>query len=293
MAVSVGIDLGGHNIKAGLVEDGGNIIRKIEEKTVSREPYPVIEQIGRIARELGACESIPLGVGIPGGLDASREIALMISNFVGWNGLHLRNLIEESAKAPTRIENDANVYALGESWGGAAEGLKNYVVLTLGTGIGGGIVINGKIFAGSHGLAGEPGHIVIGKDEKCGSGCGGIGHLEAICAADALERKAAQMNLSSDMKELWLRREEKNVAPLFDFMLDNLSRGIASIAHILDPEAIILGGGLSKGEGFLDAIRSKISTYLGIPYREILDLRLSIHGNDAPIIGAAALAKSY
>jgi len=294
MSMSVGIDLGGHNIKAGLVEDG-IILNRIEEKTVSRYHEPVIEQIGRIASKLGANSRVPLGVGIPGGLDAAREKALMITNFQGWNGLPIRSMIEEASKAPTKIENDANLYALGEGCKGAAEGLSDYVVLTLGTGLGGGIIIGGEIFSGPHGLAGELGHMVIGNDEKCGSGCGGKGHIETFCAADALERASIEKNLytngeTPDMKKLWERRNQEDVAVFWDSVLNNLAKGVATIMHVLDPQAIIFGGGLSQGEGFIENLRPKILPYLGIPYRELIDLRLSVHGNDAAIIGAAVCA---
>jgi len=293
MPISVGIDLGGHNIKAGLVENGV-ILRRIEKKTESRYHEPVIEQIGRIAKELGANSNIPVGVGIPGGLDVAREKALMITNFINWNGLPLRSMIEEASEAPAKIENDANAYALGEGCKGAAEGLSDYVVLTLGTGIGGGIIIGGKALSGSHGLAGELGHIVIGNDEKCGSGCGGKGHLETFCAADGLERKTIESNLcdgeTPDMKKLWEMRHQEKIAVFWNSMLDNLAKGVATIMHVLDPQAIIFGGGLSRGAGFIDSLRPKIVPYLGMPYRELIDLRLGVHGNDAAIIGAAICA---
>jgi glucokinase len=294
MPISVGIDLGGHNIKAGLVEDG-LILRRIEEVTVSRYHEPVILQIGRIAKELGANNSVPVGVGIPGGLDVARENALMITNFINWNGLPLRSMIEKASEAPTKIENDANVYALGEGCKGAAEGLSDYVVLTLGTGIGGGIIVGGRILSGSHGLAGELGHMVIGNDEKCGSGCGGKGHIETFCAADALERAFVERKLCADgktpdLKKLWEKRNQKDIAEFWDLVLNYLAKGVATIMHVIDPQAIIFGGGLSQGEGFLDSLRPKIVPFLGIPYRELIDLRLSVHGNDAAIIGAALCA---
>jgi len=294
MAISVGIDLGGHNIKAGLVEDGV-IIDRIEEVTESRHYEPVIGQIGRIAKKLGANNVIPVGVGIPGGLDSTREKALMITNFIDWNGLPLRAMIEEASGAPAKIENDANAYALGEGCKGAAAGLSDYVVLTLGTGLGGGIIIGGKVLSGSHGLAGELGHMVIGNDEKCGGGCGGKGHIESFCAADTLERLSKERNLYADgeipdMKKLWEKRDVKDIADFWDMALNNLAKGVATIMHVFDPQAIVFGGGLSQGEGFIDSLRPKIIPYLGIPYRPLLDLRLSVHGNDAAIIGAAVCA---
>jgi glucokinase len=294
MPISVGIDLGGHNIKAGLVEDGV-IIDRVEEKTESRHYEPVIGQIGRIAKMLGANSNVPVGVGIPGGLDAAREKALMITNFIDWNGLPLRSMIEKAAEAPVKIENDANAYALGEGCKGAAEGLSDYVVLTLGTGLGGGIIIGGNVLSGSHRLAGELGHMIIGNDEKCGGGCGGKGHIETFCAADALERVSFEKKLFAigeipDMKKLWERRNEKDIADFWDTVLDSLAKGVATIMHVFDPQAIIFGGGLSQGEGFIDSLRPSVMPYLGMPYRGFLDLRSSVHGNDAAIIGAAVCA---
>lgn len=288
---AVGIDLGGHNVKGGLVKNG-KVIRKIEEKTVSRLHKPVIEQIARMGAELGAGGSVPLGVGIPGSLDTQRERAVMLSNFEGWNGLPVRKMIEDAAGACAAIENDANVYALGEGWSGAAKGLENFITLTLGTGIGGGIVVNGSLLLGAHGIAGEPGHIAISDgDAPCGPGCGGKGHLEAYCAADALERRARAMGLGeAALKELWQRRGERRADEFWNSMLNDLGRGVATLVYLFDPEAIILGGGLSRGTGFIDELKTATAPYLGTQYRRFLDLRLSELGDSAPIVGAAACA---
>jgi len=220
-------------------------------------------------------------------LDTLRETALLLPNFSGWNNLPVRKILSAKIGLPVEIENDANCYALGEGWGGAAAGLTDYVLFTLGTGIGGGIVINGRILRGFHGMAGEPGHLVVGAGEPCG--CGSHGHLEGISGADALERNAEGKGLQPDLKYLWTRRSDPSVAPLWDRALDHLAKGIASAVHLLDPQAVILGGGLSKGEGFLDVLRPRVIDYLASPFKKTLDLRLSLLGNDAALIGAAAL----
>jgi glucokinase len=291
MSGAIGVDLGGHTVVAGRVEEG-KIRAKLEERTEStRKPQPVIAQIARMTRELGADENTPVGVCLPGGLDAARERALMISNFPGWNGLSIRQMFEDAVGAYVAIENDANAYALGEGLAGAAKGLSDYVMLTLGTGIGGGIVVGGRLLTGAHGMAGELGHIVLGHDEPCGPGCGGQGHFEALCAADALERRAKKMGLEeTSLKELWPRRKEPAVAPLWDYALETLARGVASLVHVLDPEIVIVGGGLRKGEGFMELLNERIPKYLGEAFRESFRLCSSELDSDAPIFGVAATA---
>lgn len=285
---AIGVDLGGHKIAAALVEDG-HIVERIFETTSGREPDGVIAQIAALVRHLGASLGCPVGVGVPGMLDARRETALLLPNFSGWNGLPLRKMLSAKIGFPVELENDANCYALGEGWGGAAVEMTDYILLTLGTGVGGGIVINGKILKGYHGMAGEPGHLVVGAGEPCG--CGSHGHLEGISGADALERQARSMGLQPDLKYLWTQRTDPAVAPLWDRGLDHLAKGIASAVHLMDPQAIILGGGLSRGEDFLNVLKPRVVDYLSAPFRKTIDMRLSLLGNDAATIGAAALTR--
>ena len=143
---------------------------------------------------------------------------------------------------------------------------------------------------GAHGMAGELGHIVLGHDEPCGPGCRGLGHFEAMCGADALERKATNMGLGSApvLKELWRRKDDPAVAPLWDFALDNIARGIASLVHVFDPEFVIIGGGLRKGEGFMELLKARVPRYLGEPFIQTLKIRSSELDTDAPIFGAVA-----
>jgi len=287
---AVGIDLGGHKIAAGLVRNV-TIEARVEEQTdQTREPRVIIAQIARIAASLGTGADVPVGVCIPASIDAKREHIMMMPNFAGWNELPIRQMLEEATGASVAIENDANGYALGEGLAGAAVGISDYIVLTLGTGIGGGVVSGGRLLTGAHGMAGEFGHIVLGRDEPCGPGCCGFGHFEALCGADALEKQAKKMGLgpSPVLKELWQRKNDIDVAPLWDSALDNMARGIASLVHIFDPELVIIGGGLRKGEGFMELLEARIPRYLGEPFRRTLKIRSSELDTDAPIFGAAA-----
>ena len=202
---AIGIDLGGHNTKAALVIDG-TIQERLEEATApGRRQEEVCAQVARLAEALSpAGEVVPVGLGVPGMLDSFREHIKKMPNFPNWEGVPLKTFLEERLSRPVAIENDANCYALGEGWAGAAKGLSSYVVITLGTGVGGGIVLDGKLLKGAHGMAGELGHIAIGKDEYCG--CGGRGHLEAISGADALERLARSWGIPDDPR-LWRERK--------------------------------------------------------------------------------------
>jgi glucokinase len=289
---AIGVDLGGHKVVAGAVVNGV-IEAKLEERTEpGRTPGPVIAQIARMARALGG-GAAPVGVCVPGGLDAARENAVMITNFTGWNGLPIRRMLEDAVGGCVAIENDANAYALGEGFAGAgaARGVDDYVTVTLGTGIGGGVVAGGRLLTGAHGMAGELGHIVLGRDEPCGPGCRGLGHFEALCGADALERKALEMGLGAgSLKDLWPRRKEPAAAAFWEAVLENLARGLASLVHIFDPELIVVGGGLCKGEDFMELLGERVPKYLGEPFRPTLKLRRSLLDTDAPVFGGAACA---
>lgn len=284
---AVGVDLGGHNITAALVEKGRPLAR-LSTPTAGRDPDAVLGQITAMIEKVAPGANLPVGVGIPGMLDAGREKTLLLPNFPGWEGLPVRAMLSARTGLPVRIENDANCHALGEGWAGAAAGMSDFVLFALGTGVGGAVVTGGRLLKGSHGMAGEPGHMVLGGDEPCG--CGARGHLEAVSGADALERQARARGLPPDIKLLWTRRNDPDAASLWNKALDFIARGVASAIHLLDPEAVIFAGGLSRGEGFLGALTPMVKNYLAPPFRKTLDLRLGVLGNDAPVIGAAALA---
>ncbi|MCF7935413.1 MAG: ROK family protein, partial [Synergistales bacterium] len=166
---SLGVDLGGHNLRVAMVEDG-RIVEHAREATASdRGMQAVLAQIARLARQVTAgAEGVPLCVGVPAFLDIQREVALRMPNFPGWEGAPLAAELRRHIDAPLTLENDANCYAVGEGRFGAARGYDSFVVLTLGTGIGGGIVLGRRLLRGSRGMAAEPGHLVMGGDAPCG-----------------------------------------------------------------------------------------------------------------------------
>lgn len=284
---ALGIDLGGHTLGAALV-CGAELVAQAEIPTPrGRTVEAVLEAMEHIARRL-APPGTPIGVGLPGMIDTSREHFLRGPNFPGWEGLPVRRLLADRLGAPVRLENDANCYALGEGVAGAAQGLKDFVVFTLGTGIGGGIVCGGRLLRGAHGMAAELGHLSIGGTSPCG--CGGQGHLETVAGADGLEARGKRRGLPGDARDLWgLRDVSPDARAVWHESLDALASGIVSAIHAFDPEAVILGGGMSAAEHLLPALRPLVEARLSEPFRPLLDLRLSTLGNAAALWGAAAL----
>ncbi len=284
----LGVDLGGHSFALGFVRDDSVLSLREYETPRSRTAEAVSAALRERIDEMASGIRVDgIGIGVPGMLDREREKVLRSPNFAGWEGLPLRILLEKSIGIPVRMENDANCTAIGEGLLGAARGLEHYVVLTLGTGIGGGVVVGGKLLRGGHGMAGEPGHLVIGGSKPCG--CGGLGHLETVAGADGIERRAKEAGFEPDLKALWEQREDPRLEPIWKDVLEALGASVASLVHVLDPEAVVLGGGLGPARGFLETLEPIVKRHLGEPYRSSLDLRVAKLGKAAAVIGAASL----
>ena len=218
---------------------------------------------------------------------------MKFTNFAGLEDVEFAEMLERELSAggldaPVYMENDANCAALGEKSRGLAKDMSDCVVLTLGTGIGCGIISNGLLVTGAHGLASEAGHIVVSPAGKA-CGCGGVGHLESETSADWIEKKAGSVGLPSDFKALWARRGEKEAFAILEPALDALARGVASLAVTTDPEAFILSGGMSLADGIADEIKERAYKYLPIPFRGYLEIYISGLGPDAALYGAASI----
>ena len=172
---------------------------------------------------------------------------------------------------------------------GEAAGMEDYVVLTLGTGVGAGIVSGGRLVRGAHGMAAECGHMALCGAELTGCGCGGAGHLEEAASADWLERRAKAAGLPADFKSLWQLRAAPEAETIISPALEALARGIASITVTLDPEAVILSGGMSRADGLAEELAARAQKYLPAPFRPYFRLETSKLGGEAAVIGAASL----
>jgi glucokinase len=298
LMMRIGVDLGGHTLTAALIsqgEKGKNAVidRMLENETPKgRDLESVISMMAGMILDLSRGRDIDgVGVAVPAMLDFRRGRTLEMPNFPDeWDNVDIADALFH-ALAPAGlnsrilIENDANCYALGEGIAGQAAGLLDYAVFTMGTGIGCGILIGGKLLTGAHGMAGECGHVVVGGMETCG--CGGIGHAETMAATDGTLRRAGAEGLTGNFKDLWAMRGDVRANRVLDVTIDGMARAVATLCHTIDPEAIIIGGGMSKAPGIVEAIREASMKYLALPYRNNLDLRVSTAGSAAALYGAA------
>jgi glucokinase len=297
--MKIGVDFGGHTLTAARISQKDGRRPVIDESAEALTPPgrrsgEVLDAIAALVARLADGHGIEaVGLAVPGALDAGRRHSPRMSNFPKeWDCLDIPDAISRilagmGLSLPVRIENDANCYALGEGAAGEAQGLLDFVVFTMGTGIGCGIVTGGRLVTGAHGLAAEGGHIVVNGSAPCG--CGGIGHAEGFAAADGTAKRALAEGLPGDFRELWSMRGNPAADRVLAVTIDGMARAVATVCHLLDPEAIIIGGGMSRAPGIGDAIREASMPYLGLPYRGILDLRVSALGNEAALYGAACI----
>ena len=313
--VYIGIDVGGTGIKIGLVNEEGQLIHQGETPTLVGRPYQeIIADMGHCAlkvleeAKLTVDDVHSVGIGIPGIADAKTGNVIFCTN-MGWKDVPLRSELQKYINKPVFIDNDATVAGFAESVAGVSTGTSSSVFLTLGTGVGGGIVINGRPWSGFHGVGSEIGHIPMDIGGiPCT--CGNEGCLERYCSATAIIRMGKQIlqqhpeslmmeMVGGDPEKLNAKivfdaaRELDNAAmKVFTTYVDYLAKACYTIIAFLDPEVIVLGGGVSKAGAFLlDAVRARVPKYLlfkTLPYSRIELARL---GADAGMIGAAMLGK--
>ena len=229
-----------------------------------------------------------IGVAVPGLVDAEAGVVLTAGNLVGWSRVPLCDLLEAQLHIPVVIEHDANAAALGERWRGAARNLENFAFVALGTGIGVGIVLNGQLYRGAHHAAGELGDLVVGR-EYLGQERGGQGNLAQLIGGKTLRRRAKQATGDdlSAAEVISQADDDAELAAMADEVDDYLAMAIIAIAALLDPEAIIVGGGTAEaGEDLLDPVRERVA-------REVPALPLIIAsalGSEAQLYGAVFAA---
>jgi glucokinase len=308
--VYIGVDLGGTAIKAGLCDDSGKLLHTHEGPTGAENgPEFVLGRIAEYVRLIVANSSYQweqvagIGAGIAGFLDIPEGLAKMSPN-LGWRNVPVKKFLEAELGIPVKIDNDANVAALGEAWSGAGAGIANLVCYTLGTGVGGGIIINGKIYQGSYGTAGELGHISIVPDlEAIQCGCGQMGCLETVSSATGIIRMGKDAVERGD-KTVLTALETLTAKDVFDaakagdevaLRIVNraayyIGRSMSTLALIVNPQRFIIGGGVSKaGEILFEPIREIFKKYTPEQARDGVDIVPAKLGNDAGIVGAAGL----
>ncbi|MCX7000280.1 MAG: ROK family glucokinase [Candidatus Sumerlaeota bacterium] len=313
MIYLVGIDLGGTFIKTAIVSHEGELIKKIEIPSEKEKgPDGVIANIIRSVRlavsEAGTGTNAisAIGIGSPGPIDTKRGIVGRAINLPGWVNIPLRDRIQEVFDIPANLENDANAMAYAEYWKGAGRNAEIMLAYTLGTGVGGGIIIEGKLIRGATGCAGELGHMTIVPDgDLCP--CGNRGCLEAYASANSLVRRTLEkikQGANTILKE-WIAEGKTLTSKLIDDARRSgdafagmvmreagtyLGLGMSVVVAVLNPDVIVVGGGMMKaGEIFLEPAREEVKRRVFAEHSQNLKIVAAELGNDAGVIGAAGL----
>ena len=302
-----GVDIGGTTVKMGLFEGDGNLIDKWEIKTVVANGGEAIlpdvaESIAAKIKEhnVDKDQVVGVGVGVPAPV-INDGIVKKTAN-LGWGYKNVSAELEALTGFKVKVANDANAAALGEMWKGGGRGNKNVVMVTLGTGVGGGVILNEKILTGTNGAGGEIGHLTMEPDEEESCGCGKKGCLEQYASATGIARLARRTLAATD-KVTVLNAETVTAKDVFDAVKAGdevaievavkfgkyLGYGLSSVAAIVDPEIFVIGGGVSKaGEILFDFIRQPYMDKAFFANEEV-KFALAQLGNDAGIYGAAKL----
>lgn len=305
----IGIDLGGRSAKFGLFTDGGklvsksNIVTRIEDggKYILSDIYDhLLEIIDKY--NLDKETLLGIGIGVPGAVQKQERVLKAVN--IGWEDMNVKEFFKDKFAYKVSVENDANVAALGEYWMGAGKDFDSLVMVTLGTGVGGGIIVDGKVISGINGSAGEIGHMPILEEPLSRScGCGGNRCFEQVASATGLENIANDFLFQLDKPSVLRDIDGLLAKDIFDAYIEGdeiarhavekyyryLGRGLAIIGAVVDPEAFVIGGGVSNaGQILIDGIKKEFEKLCFPTQRETKIIKASL-GNDAGIYGAAKL----
>ena len=315
----IGVDLGGTNIAVGVVDESCAIVGRASVKTMLPRPAEEIvksmaEAVRLAMKNAGVtlAEVEEVGIGSPGLIDPEQGTVIYANN-LQFQHVPLTSLLEQEIHKPCRLLNDANAAAYGEYLAGAGKGVKNLVMVTLGTGIGGGVIYNGKIYSGSHIAGTEPGHMVIVTNGFPCS-CGRMGCWETYASVTALIRQTRQMMYAEPDSKMWdicggdlsavngktafdaMRQGDEAGTRVFNRYVKFIAVGVANLINLYDPDVICIGGGISReGETLLRPIRKLVVRELyGYGIREdTVKICAAELGNDAGVIGAAYASELY
>ena len=311
----IGVDLGGTGIKAGVVNENGEIISKGSTPTMAERPYQaVIADIATLCKTVAADANLSIeqieaiGVGVPGICDPKTGIIPKCTN-LGWFDVPFVSELQSHIAKPVIVDNDATVAGFAEYIAGVSAGTHSSVFVTLGTGVGGGIIINGRPYSGAHGVGSEIGHMNIAMGgEECT--CGNKGCFERYASATSIIRDAKRavaenpdsvimQKCGGDVEKINAKividaaKEGDAVAKeVFAGYVNGLAHGLVNLINVIDPEVIVLGGGVSMaGEFLLDAVREAMKPLIFFKSMPYADVKLATLGADAGLIGAAMLGK--
>ncbi len=312
MTLACGVDVGGTKIAGGVVDEAGSVVEELQVTSPATDVHAIEAAIEKLVTELATRHQIEaVGVGAAGYIDKSRSVVLFAPN-LALRDLDLKGDLETTLGLPVVVENDANAAAWGEFQFGAGHDVDDLLLVTVGTGVGGGVVLDGSLYRGAFGVGAEIGHMRVVPDGiRCG--CGNRGCFEMYASGSALVREAraaarAGSLLAADLLDRAGGDVDAITGPLITeaaqdadpFALEQLAsvgrwlgEGIASLAAVLDPAVVVIGGGVSAADDLLlDPVRQAFSTQLtGRGHRPMLEIRKARLGNRAGLIGAADLTR--
>ena len=308
MKYGFGIDLGGTTVKIAYFDETGEMLEKWEIPTdTSENGIRILPDIAASVRaflterKIADSDILGLGIGVPGPVNAKGVVNRCIN--LGWDVFNIAQKLTELTGFPVKAGNDANVAALGEFWKGGGQGCDNMVFVTLGTGVGGGVIVNGKVIDGAHGAGGEIGHITVNPHETAVCGCGKRGCLEQYSSATGVVRCMKKLLDENPDADCVLRGKDFEAKDVFDAarngdalaarevdeMTDTLGMALATIASTTDPEMFLIGGGVARaGDVLFDPLVEHFKTYAFKSCRET-PIKAASLGNDAGIYGAVRL----
>ena len=309
MKYGFGVDLGGTTVKIAYFDENGQMLDKWEIPTVTAEGgKQILPDIAASVNEYRRSRSIPdasllgLGIGVPGPVDASGKVNRCVN--LGWGVFNISKELSDLTGLSVKAGNDANVAALGEYWKGGGKGCENVVFVTLGTGVGGGIIIEGRLLHGTHGSGAEIGHMVLNPKETIVCNCGKRGCVEQYCSATGIVRLAkirlGQDEAPSSLRELEAvtcrdifdagKAGDKVALEILDQYYDFMGQFLGNVCSVVDPEVVVIGGGVSKaGDILLKGIEPYFKKYV-FHAASSVQFNLASLGNDAGAYGAFKLA---
>ena len=309
MRYGFGVDLGGTTVKIAYFEENGKLLDKWEIPTITccggKRILPDIAASinGYIQRQkINRIGIVGIGIGVPGPVDGNGVVNKCVN--LGWGVFNIEKELSKLTGFPVKAGNDANVAALGEYWQGGGQGCRNMVFATLGTGVGGGIVIDGRLLHGAHGSGGEIGHMVLNREETERCGCGKQGCVEQYCSATGIVRMAQKHLVATDRESVLRKLDRIACKDIFDAgkeqdpvaleILEHyyslLGEFLANLCCVVNPEAVVLGGGVSKaGQMLLDGTFPYFQKHV---FHAAANVRFALAelGNDAGAYGAVKLA---
>ncbi|MDP8265202.1 MAG: ROK family protein [Candidatus Aceula lacicola] len=298
----IGIDIGGTNIKFGLVSKKGQIVSRLNLKTSS-----VGKNVSQLAEGLvSAClklisenhlakkQILGIGIGLPGLVNIKRSIVYSLTNIKGWKNVPFKKIIEKRIGISTFIDNDVNVVALAEWKYGAGKGVTDLICMTLGTGVGGGLILNNTLYRGAGFAAGEVGHIPINeKGKKCN--CGGFACMETVVGNQYLEKKAKKVfnkeNITLEQVTALADKGNKKAILFWEQTAEHIANGLIGTINTLNPSLVVVGGGVAKAHKYIFPVMRQVikKRAMHIQGRMVKIKKVKL-GQDAGIIGSQVLA---